>query len=167
MSRQIWSNCDLRDEEISLDPDQFSKLLNSNCVMSMSTPHRIVGASSDDDLEHEVRFIAQLPLRNYVVHAWSSKDTDGYCGMNITFLTQNGSFETVKRPFLMSFGWKDYKKLVKAIQLPELYNVVCKISVGTYTAEDKFKTKLVNIVLEEQVMSFEPIYRESIVNGTG
>ena len=163
MSRQIRFNGaagGLRDGEFYLDDDSLTNP-ESHCMTTMNTPHRVVRAASGDDVENEIYFIAQLPLGSYVVHCWSSNDASGYCGSELTFLTEDGSFETVKGPYEMSFGWRDYNKLVTLIQLPQLYNVVCKIAVGT-AQQVGYDLNLVDIVYEEPSMaqgSILPIIR--------
>ena len=104
MSRQIRFNGaagGLRDGEFYLDDDSLTNP-ESHCMTTMNTPHRVVRAASGDDVENEIYFIAQLPLGSYVVHCWSSNDASGYCGSELTFLTEDGSFETVKGPYEMS-----------------------------------------------------------------
>jgi hypothetical protein len=151
---QIRWNGQLRHGDAYLDRDSFFNK-NSYCMTTMSTPHQVVRAAKGDALENQVYFIAQLPLENYVVHCWSSHNTDWYGGSECCFLIEDGSFETVKWPSFMECGWRDYTKLVKFLQLPQLYRTVCKISVGTRNAGPYFE--LVDIVYEEPEMSLGPI----------
>ena len=98
---------------------------------STNTRHEVVRASSGDDLENDLYLVARLPLGNYVIHCWSANRSDGYGDAAVKFLTERDGMKTVKGPYLMSFLWRDYKKLVKFLERPELYNIVCKIAVGT------------------------------------
>lgn len=96
-------------------------------------------------------------MGNYVVHSWSSERGDGYGGSSVSFLTENG-YKTVKGPYCMSFGDRDYQRLVDLLDLPELYNIVSAISVGTMKRESNGQWgQLSDIVYEDREVVLGPV----------
>jgi hypothetical protein len=91
----------------------------------MTIPHKLV------KFEGASYFIGKCRAGDYVVHSWKSSDSTGYCGAELTFLSDNGYEQEVKGPYLMGYDWRDYKALVSHLKMPELNQKALKVTVVT------------------------------------
>lgn len=91
------------------------------------------------DIRHRVHeglgyayFFAKFPAGDYAIHSWRERDQAGYGGRMISFLMVDGSYRTVRGPFI-HMGYFDHgipQMLAATLREPELANRATKLVVG-------------------------------------
>jgi hypothetical protein len=118
---------------------------------TMTLPHKRI--------EHggKVYFVATFPEGDLSVHEWRSHYQEGYGGSRITFLLEDGTYETVTGPFecndMFDFG--------RAEMLKEKFGLVARptavrIRIGKHLCRSLAK-KPMEVEYEDGSLSCEPI----------
>ena len=103
-------------------------------------------------------FIAPFPEGDYVVPSWDPAWQNGYCGAQVTFLLENGTFKTVKGPYKANPKWGTLESLANHLSRPELLNNARTFKVvRKYDSRGSFNWTMKEIVYTETIRSIEPI----------
>ena len=118
---------------------------------TMTVKHRRI------DYAGKVYFIATFPEGDLSIHEWSKNNQNGYGGSLVTFLLEDGAFETVKGPFecndAFDFGRREIlKNVFGIISEPTAVKICVGKNLCNYISRDKKE-----IIYEDKNFSCEPI----------